>query len=463
MEEEGKERKNAGKDARTRILNDPIIKTLFWLAGPAILANFVNISYNFIDAIWLGKLGKEAFDAPTVSWPLIFFFISFGTGFITAGVSIIAQYYGAGERDKARKSAGNLLLTSILISFLVSYPTALLSKEILTLMGIPSTVLPLANTYIRIILLATPMAYIGVTFTIIAHALGDTRTPMIINVLSSGINIVLDPFLIFGLAGLPKLGVMGAAIATVIARGFTTVYSLLLLFKWYDVLRLSLNDLRIEKDWLKKIYKIGLPLAIQRSSNSLGFTIMMAIVSYFGPVAIAAYGVAIRVIDLFQAITSGIGRATSIMVGQNIGAQKYDRALSIVKTALLTIIILLSIGSFLIIAIKTHIVWLFVDEPEVIEEGSRLLSLFAVSLPFFGLFFVSSGVASGSGHTKIIAIISILRLWVFRVGLSLLLGFVMTYGLLGVWYAVTFSNIIAGVLAIVWVARKSWLKRIIEE
>ena len=446
---------------RTKILEQPITKTLFWLAWPMIIANLVNMSYNLIDAFWLGKLGKEAFGAPTVSWPLIMLFYSIGMGYSFAGISLIAQYTGAGKLDKASRSAGNMLFFMFITAITISVIGYTFSPTILALMNIPSDVIGKATNYIRIIFIGIPFTFIGFAFIAIANSLGDTRTPTIINIISSTINLILDPILIFGLFSLPALGVVGAALATIFSRSLISIIGVYLLARGYKGIKLGLKDLVIEKWWLKKIFHIGTPMVLQQTANSLGFVIMTSIVSFFGSTAIAAYGVAIRIIDVMQAFTWGLQRATSIMVGQNIGAQQYHRAKKIAFKSMIIILSFLTIGSIIIYLTRDLTVGVFIAEKDVIIEGTRLLSIFVWSIPFFGLFFIANGVAAGSGHTWFMSMLGIIRLWVFRIGFSYFLAFILGMGVVGVWIAMTLSNVVAGLIAIIWLLRGTWARRVI--
>jgi len=449
-------------ELRERILTGSVIRTIFWLAWPIILANLVNISYNLVDAFWLGKLGKQAFGAPTVSWPLIMFFYSLGMGFATAGISLISQYVGANDLRMANRSAGNLMTFMALMSISISVLGYILAPYILQLMGVPPDVYPLAVNYIRVIFIGIPFTFVGFAFITIANSLGDTRTPTLISIISSLLNMVLDPILIFGWFGMPRMGVIGAALATILSRTLISVVGSYMLFHGYKGIRISIHDLGIDGWWVRKVVSIGTPLAIQHSSNALGFTVMMGIVSRFGSVAIAAYGVAIRIIDVITAFTWGINRATSIMVGQNVGAELYERAKNIVKKSLILVATILTTGSLAIYLVRNWAVAVFINEPDVIIEGSKLLSIFTLSIPFFGLFSVSGGVAAGSGHTRFFAIVSILRLWALRIGLSVLLGLTLGMGTTGIWVAMSLSNVGAGLLALAWVLRATWAKRVIE-
>lgn len=448
---------------REKILEGSIAKTVLWLAWPMIVANLVNMSYNLVDAYWLGKLGKEAFGAPTVSWPLIMLFYSLGFGFGMAGISLISQYFGAGDFRMANKSAGNLITFMLIVSLSIGALGYLASPYIMALMGVPVDVYPLAVDYIRVVFLGMPLAFIGFAFITIANSLGDTRTPTSISIVSSLANMVIDPILIFGWFGLPPLRVVGAAIATISSRSIISLVGSYLLFHGYKGVKIRVYDLGVEGWWLRKVFSIGTPLAIQQSSNALGFTVMMSIVSRFGSVAIAAYGVGIRIIDVIQAFTWGINRATSIMVGQNIGAELYKRAKGIAKTSSILIASILTTGALTIYYTRDWTVAVFINDPHVIIEGGNLLSIFSLSIPFFGVFFIGSGVAAGSGHTRFFAALSIFRLWGLRIGLSYLLAILLDFKTTGIWVAMTLSNVCAGLIALTWILKADWAKRVIEE
>ena len=447
---------------RERILRGAVVKTMFWLAWPMIVANLIQMTYNLVDALWLGRLGRQAFGAPTVSWPLIMLFNAIGMGFAQAGMTLVAQYFGAGDREMSRRCACQLIALHTTLALCISAVGVSTIHIVLKLMGVPSDVYPLAVAYSRVIFLGIPVAFLGFAVLAILNSLGDTRTPMKLSITSALINIVLDPILIFGFFGLPALGVVGAAVATVIARSFVTAVGLYMMIRGIHGIKLQLGCMKIEGWWLRKIVSIGVPISIQSSSNALGFTIMMSIVSRFGSVAVAAYGIGIRIIDVIQAFTWGLQRATSIMIGQCIGAELYDRAKRIARTSMLLISSILGMGATIIYLVRDPITALFVPDPLVIKEGSVFLSYFVWSTPFFGIFFICNGVAQGSGHPRAMTAIAIARLWLFRIGLSILLALHLGMGSTGIWVAMTISNIVAGLLSLAWVSRGTWLRRVIE-
>jgi len=448
---------------RDRILHGgSVLRTLLWLSWPMIVANLVQMTYNLVDALWLGRLGRQAFGAPTVSWPIIMLVYSVGMGFAQAGMTLVSQYFGAGDREAASRCVCQLITLLSALSISLSIAGFLAIPTILKLMGVPPDVYPLAVSYARTIFVGIPIAFLGFAYMAILSALGDTRTPMKLNIVSALINVVLDPILIFGLLGAPRLGVVGAALATIVARSYITGLGLYKLVRGVYGIKLRLSCMRIEGWWIRKVVSIGVPISIQSSANALGFTVMMSIVSRFGSVVVAAYGVGIRIIDIIDAFTWGIQRATSIIIGQCIGAERYERALRVARTGIALVTTLLAAGSVAIYFFRKSIISLFVPDPLVVEEGSRFLSYFVWSIPFFGMFFVCNGVAQGSGHPRTMAAIGIARLWLFRIGLSTLLALHLGMGSTGIWIAMTISNIFAGIASLAWLCRRKWLRRVIE-
>ncbi len=447
---------------RERILKESLVRTLFWLAWPVIVAELVQMTYNLVDALWLGRLGRQAFGAPTVSWPLIMLFNAIGMGFAQAGMTLISQYYGAGDREMSNRCACQIITLLTVLALSISVLGVSSVHVILKIMRVPEDIYPLAVMYSRVIFAGIPIAFLGFAFLAILDSLGDTRTSMKLSVFSAIMNIVLDPILIFGLFGLPALGVVGAAIATLLSRCFITIVGIRMLTRGIHGIKLRLRCMRIEGWWLRRVISIGVPITIQMSSNALGFTVMTSIVSWFGSVAVAAYGIGIRIIDIIQAFTWGIQRATSIMIGQCIGAELYERAKRISRTSLVFTTLVLGIGAAILYVLREAVISIFVPDPLVIREGSVFLRYFLWSIPFFGIFFVCNGVAQGSGHPKVMTVIAILRLWLFRIGLSVLFTLYLGMGSMGVWIAMTISNIAAGLLSLAWILRGTWLRRVIE-
>ncbi|MGC9186560.1 MAG: MATE family efflux transporter [Fervidicoccaceae archaeon] len=439
------------------IMEGNLTRVLLSLAFPLMISDLSEVLYNIADTLWLSWLGPAQVAAPTVSWPPIYVLLSFGNGVISVGYSNITKAWGKGDLEDTRKNSGALLSFSFLFSLIISLISLVFSSDILRLMGIPQDVYPYAIIYFRIMLAATPLAYITIAFSIISSSLGDAYLSMKIGLISSILNVVLDPLLIFGYLGFPAMGVAGAAIATMISRGLTAAYSLVLLFNRYEKVRLSLSHLKIPTEWMRTAIKVGFPLGIHRASNSLGQTVLVSFISIYGSSALAAYGISMRIIDLIQTYTSGLGRSTAIVIGMNLGKGNTERvwkaSLSSLKLMFFTLAVLgLILGIF-----KENLLMFFTNDPAVISLGSSLLLYSAISLPFFGLFFSAYGVSNGSGRTYFFGLISVLRTWVFRIGAIALIIFLYNIPIEVIWIILAVSNVFAGILGTAWVIKKKWL------
>ncbi len=450
-------------ELRSKIVEGPITKTLLWLAWPLIVANLVNVSYSLVDAMWLGRLSPSAFSAVMVVFPVLGFIYSFGMGFSAAGLSIVSQFVGAKEFREAERSAGQFLSFNGLLATAFSIISYSIAPWIIAAMKVPSDVYPLAVAYMRTLSIGVLLVFGGFAYATISNAIGDTRTPTKLSIAGALANMALDPIFIFGLGPIPPLGVVGAAIATIISRSPLAIIGLYRLFKGVGGFKVRLTDLRIEKWWLKKIVSIGIPVSIQSSMNSLGFVILTAIVARFGTITIAAYGVATRLLNLISSFVNGLCQASATMIGQCLGAFATRRAKSVALRSLTLIIIVTGSTAAFLALYPQLAITIFIPKPSVVSAGSTLLRIFAPSIPFFSFLTLASAIARGSGRTRVPAIIGIARIWGLRIPLALLLS-ESGMGSYGVWLAMAISNYVAGLASLSWILKGSWAKgRVVEK
>ncbi len=458
------------KISEKEILEGSIVRVIFVLGWPVMISTLLETAYNMADTFWLGRWSNatnsvSAVAAMQIAWPLIFVVISIGIGFGIAGISLISQYTGAGQTDKASESAGQLLSLGIIMGAILAVLGILLTPYLIGLMHLQQEVARYAYQYMIIIFSAIPLIFIAEIFIFVLRSYGDPITPMLISGIGVGLNIILDPILINGYLGFPQLGVVGAAIATVFTRGIASAISLYLLFRGVGGLRIRLRYLKPKLWYIKKIFSIGLPASIGQFSSGLGFFILTWIIASLpnSTVALAAYGVGDRVINLGFIIPSGIGMGMATVIGHSIGAKKFHRANQAFREALKLTLLLLVAETFFIVLFRYQIVAFFVPKSmETIEEGALFLLIFGFGIPFFGIISSVEGLYEGSGHTTPIMIIDIVRLWGFRVLFSFLLGIILALGSLGVWIGMALSNMAAAGVAFLFYLSGSWRRRVIE-
>ncbi len=224
----------------------PITPALLQLAWPVMLSNLFQTVYNLVDTLWLGRLGKVAVAAPTIAWPLVFLMISLGAGVTIAGTALVAQYTGARRYEEANHAAGQVFSFTAILALVLAAGGAIAARPLMVLMGAGPDLIGPATTYLRIIYLGIPAMFGMFIVTALLNGIGDTITPMKLMGISVGLNILLDPLLIFGWGPFPEWGIAGAAYATVISRGVIAVIGLWLLFSGRVGLHLRPRHLRLQ-------------------------------------------------------------------------------------------------------------------------------------------------------------------------------------------------------------------------
>jgi len=454
---------------RNSILNGDIIRTAMTLGWPVMLSNIFQTVYNLTDAFWLGKLGSEAVAAPSISWPIMFLFISLSAGFGIAGISLVSQYTGAGLPEKANKSAGQLLFILLSSSCIAAVLGFIFTSDVLALMGASTIVQATTTPYLQIMFLGMPFLFSHFGFRSVLRGCGDTKTPMILTISSALLDTVLDPFFVFGWGFIPQMGVAGAALTTLITRGIVAVIDMYLLFSGKVGIRLKLADLKPDIRWMKKITSIGAPSAIGMSGTALGFVVLIGLVSIEDDllpgegILLAAYGIGSRLMNFVNVILWGGVSAMSTMVGQNLGANQNERADKVVKKLLLSFFSLSATASAIIYFLRIPLYQFFINDPAVLDAGSTFVTFFVFSVPFFTVFRLVGGVFEGAGNTRPSMALSLIRLWGLRTLLSCVFYFFFGMGAVGIWAGMTLGNCGAAAISVAWLYRGTWKKKVIEE
>ena len=440
----------------------PMTGHLLAVAWPVSISFLLQTLYNLVDAFWLGKLGKEAIVAPTVTMNIVFFGIALAMGLGQAGTTLVSQYKGAGQEDRMGRAAGQSMILQLGIGTLLAALGLLFAPQLLRLLQTPADAFDQSLVYMRWILVGLPLMFIFYVYQGIYSGLGDTVGPMRINVVSVLLNIVLDPLLIFGWGPLPAWGVGGAAAATVLARGVASILAVRALMGGPGF-RIQAGDLRWDRDMIARLLKVGLPLSLGQAGTSLGFTLIIGIVNSFGSSVTAAFGVGHRVIMMVSVPAMALGQANATAVGQNLGAGLIERAsLSVRRSALLVTVVLLPLTT-LTFLYGNHITRWFVAEPEVIAYGHDLFRITSFSVFAFSLIMVLFGAFSGSGHTVPLMVVNMGRLWAVRIPATFLMAKVWDMGPSGLWWAMNLSNLVAGTVAFLWFLRGGWKKAVIHK
>jgi putative MATE family efflux protein len=446
---------------RDRILRGPILPTMLLLAWPVMLTAAFQALYNLVDAFWLGRLGTAAMAAPGMAWPILFFFMSFAGGFQAAGATFVAQHCGAGDREGAEESAGQILAFLALASVVLGALGFALAPTVLRLVGAPEEIYPLAVIYLRIEFAGLPVMFLAQAFGGLMLGLGNTRLAMYLSVSSLVVNAVLSPVFIFGWGPFPAWGVAGAAGSTILSRALVAAVGLWLLSSGRAGIKIRLANLRPRLSRILPILRVGLPNVLDQAGTSLGFVVMMGLVSAFGTAVVASYTVGNRIINLVNVISWGAGSALVAMIGQNLGADQSERAGTVARRGISATFLSLVGLYFVTLLLRRPLFGVFVADPEVIREGAWYIAVFGTSIPFFGLFDSAAATFRGSGHTVPPMVMALVRLWALRVFLSWALAYPLGFGTTGMWAGMALSNFLGGLALVLWLERGTWKRKVI--
>lgn len=450
------------QERKKLILNGDMYKVILTLSLPLMVNNLIQTLYNLVDGIWVSKLGSVQFASTSFVWPVIFLFISIGIGVSVAGTSILSQLVGASKYDEADEYASQLIAISLIISIVFAIAGYLLSPFIIKLMGGTGDLAEYGNTYLRISFLGFPFVFIFFNFNSIMNAQGNTLAPTILSGISAILNVILDPIFIFNL----NMGVAGAAIATIISQAVLAVFGIIYILKFStSEIRPNFKDFKFNKAIVNKIIKVGLPASIGQSGAALGFVVLNSFIASYGTSTMAAFGMVNRITSLIMQPPMGIGAALTSIIGQNLGAEQGVRAKEAFKKSSIIVLSVSIVGCIFMLLRDKEIINFFIrtkDDPEVIKQGISYLRYISYSMPLMGMFSIFQGVFQGSGHTKYSMAMAVGRLWFIRIPMILIFKHFSNWGPTGIWFSMSFSNLLICIYGYVVYKTKDWESKIIE-
>ena len=447
-------------DRKELILNGDMYKVIITLSIPIMVNNFIQTLYNLADAMWVSKLGSVQFAATSFVWPILFLFISLGIGISVAGTSILAQLVGASEYEEANKYATQLMMISMIFSLVFATIGYFLSPYIVSWMGGTGDLAKYSNIYLKISFLGFPFVFLFFNFNSIMNAQGNTLAPTILSAISAIINVILDPIFIFTL----DMGVAGAAIATVISQAVLVVVGIFILKKHSPMIKLDFKDFKFNKEMLKKIVNIGLPATIGQSGSALGFAVLNSFIASYGTSTLAAFAMVNRITSLIMQPPMGIGAALTSIIGQNIGANQFDRVMEAFKKATKIVLIIGILGTVFLLWKDESIIDFFIrnkDDMEVVEQGISYLRYISLSMPLMGMFSIFQGLFQGSGHTKYSMTMAAGRLWLIRLPMILLFKHFTNWGPTAIWFSMSFSNLLICIYGYAIYKSNKWQRKVV--
>lgn len=446
-------------DKSEMMLKGNLSKVIITLSVPIMLNNLIQTLYSLIDAIWVGKIGDAQFAATTLVWPVLYLIISIGAGINIAATALISQYAGSGNKKYANKVAGQAFSFSMILAVVLAIVGLITAGPIVNLMGAKGDLYTNSTIFLGIMYLDVPSTFAMYIFSSIRQSQGDTLSPMILSVAAAILNTILDPIFIFVF----KFGIAGAAFATVISKLIFTAYGVYVMFAKKEGIYVKKCNLKLESEVLSKIIKVGLPSSVGQALEAFGFLVLNIVIVSYGTNTLSAFGIGNRINSIIMMPALGIGASLTAIVGQNMGANRLDRAKEAFKKSLLISIVILLIGGIAIYPFSREVVAIFSRNKDVINQGTDYLKLIAITGPLMGIFQVCMGIFQGSGHTIYSMIMSMARLWIIRLPMIMVLKDFTNWGPSTVWFAMISSNVIICIVGIMIYMSGKWEKQIIKK
>ncbi|ELY64723.1 MATE family efflux transporter [Natronococcus jeotgali] len=431
---------------REEITTGSIPRVLAVLAAPLLVQNLVQVLQQVADTLWLGRHSLEGVAAVGLTFPLMGVLAAVSVGAGVGTQVLVSQRVGADEDDRARRATGNGILVGVLAGGLAGLAVAAFAPEIVGVFGADELVTRYAAAYLGVAALVFPLLSASEALESSFIGWGDTRAALYINAVAVAVNVVADPFLIFGWWLFPELGVPGAALATGVGYGVGLLFGLGMAVRGRDEFVLSRDVVAFELEDCREIVDIGWPTAGQYLSSQsarVGMVWLVAIVG--GAAGLAAYTIGARVAAIAFVPAIGLQQAAQSMVGQNLGAELPGRARRTTWVGVAIAGSALSLVGAVQWAVPGTLSVLFVPDasPAEVELATAYLRILAYGYWAIGATYLLQGGFNGARRTRTSLVATLLQYWIVRLPVALAGAYLLELGVVGIFWGVTVSNVVA--------------------
>ena len=439
----------------------PLRQAILFLSIPMVLEMLMESVFAIVDIFFISSLGADAIAAVGLTESVTTLIYAIGFGFATATTSLISRRIGEKQPEKASHTAVQAIIAGIIVSVVIAIPGAIFARDILKVMGASDIILSEMSGYATVTFATNTVIMLLFIINSIFRSSGDAATAMKVLFLGNMLNIILDPCLIFGWGPFPEMGVKGAAVATAIGRGTAVLWQFIILFNGHKRVTLKLLYLVPDISILKKLFKLAAGGIGQNLIANISWIFLVRIVSVFGSIAVAGYTIAIRIVNFVLLPSWGVSNASSTLVGQNLGADKPERAERAAWKTGLVNVALMAVITLIILLWSESLISFFINDPAVIAAGIPSLQIISAGFIFYGLGMVMLGAINGAGDTITPTKIYFIAYWLVEIPLAWLLAIPLKLQQNGVYFAILFSETLLTMIALIVFRKGKWkLKKV---
>jgi len=420
----------------THLTTQPIAKLIRQIAIPVSIGLFFHTMFNVVDTFFGGLISTQALAALSLSFPVFFIIIAMGSGFSVGTTALIGNALGAGDRDEARLFGIQGISFGILLSFIMTWVGVYASPYLFSVLGASDEYLATCLIYMNTIFFGTVFFIMVYMLNAILVALGDTRSFRNFLIGGSLLNIILDPWFIYGGLGMPPLEIAGIALATVLIQMSGVVYLAIRVYGTGLVSNKSIRDILPKPSYFKEIARQGFPAGLNMITVGVGIFVITYFISKFGKEAVAAYGIATRVEQIVLFPTIGLNTATLTIVAQNNGARLFGRIKETLSTALRYGGILMCLGTMGVFLLAEQLMGLFTSDGKVVEIGATYLRIAAFVFYAYVILYVNVAALQGIKRPMYAIWIGLYRQIIAPIIVFYSLTQILDFGLMAVWWGI---------------------------
>lgn len=432
------------------------------LTIPASVGMLFNTLFNVVDTIYAGRIGTNALAGMSLSFPIFFIILSLAFGIGTGSTALISNALGEKNEKDFHRIGYNAVALGLVIAVILTFTGRFIAEPMFKFMGAKVATLEYGMDYINLIFMGTIFFILNMILNAMLSSQGDTVSYRNFLVMGFLLNLILDPLFILGWLGLPKMGTMGVALATVIVQAIGTVYMAYRVSRSEHFILAEFKTCKRDFSTWLEILRQGVPASLNMMTIALGvFVINYFVLLYAGDVTIAAYGAAVRIEQLALLPAIGLNTATLTIVGQNYGAKKYDRIVETYKKCMFYGLVIMTLAMVIIYPSAAFLVRVFNENPDVVKAGATYLRIEYICFNTYILMNISISLLQGLKRPSIAVYVGIYRQIVMPLIVFYLLGRVLGMGVLGVWWGIVIINWSAAIFTVIYTLGK--LKVVKEE
>ena len=436
------------QEPKAKLTEGPVGRHLLVMAFPVLLGITTMMGQAFVDAWFLGRVGDRALAAHAFSFPILMIVTSVAIGLGAGTSSVVARAIGAHDLRRARRLATDSLFLSFLITAGFCILGVLTINPLFRLLGAPDDMIPMIRSFMLILYSGVPFVVVGMVGMASMRATGDTRLPSKLMILGSILNVLLDPIFIFGLGPIPALGLNGAAVAALMARGVIFVGALYLLRGRLNMISFNRPDpVELRKSW-RDILHVGIPAAGTNAIVPIATAIIIVMIAGYGPEAVAGFGVASRIESLVLVMFYALSAVIGPFVGQNLAAGKELRIMEALRLCMIFCVGAGLVGAGILALSAGFLSTLFSDNDAVVSVTRLFLWVAPLGYGGYGLVMVINASFNGLGKPMPGVVVSLLRTIILYVPLALIAEHY--YGMVGIFAAYAAANVFTGFVAYAW-------------